>query len=132
MERAKASMGILRWDEGRRDGSDGAAKLARASVVTAYRGDIAGEGTLELVLTYRDDGTASYVGLEQVTGELGGRAGSFVLQHAGVFQDGVATTTWHVVHGSGTGGLCGLRGEGGYIADAGAHVPAVTLDYEIC
>ncbi len=33
-------------------------------------------------------GSAGYVAMEQVTGELGGREGSFVLQHSGTMKRG--------------------------------------------
>ena len=36
--------------------------------------------------------------------------------------------TWFVIPGSGTGGLAGLRGEGGFAANLGQDAE-VTLDY---
>ena len=36
--------------------------------------------------------------------------------------------TWFVIPGSGTGGLAGLRGEGGFTANLGQDAE-VTLDY---
>ena len=49
------------------------------------------------------ESSATYVGYERVTGTLGGRSGSFVLQGVGTWEGGVAKTTWTVVPGSGTG-----------------------------
>src|SRR5205809_3547948 len=70
------------WDEKTWDGKPAnevsGAKLTRASVTNSFHGDIEGEGTLEYLMTYRDDGSASYVGLERVVGSVGGRSGSFV------------------------------------------------------
>src|SRR5205823_199492 len=120
------------WDEKTWDGKPAnevsGAKLTRASVTNSFHGDIEGEGTLEYLMTYRDDGSASYVGLERVVGSVGGRSGSFVLQGIGTFKDGVATVTLIVVPGSGTRDLRGMRGEGGFSV---GHKPpyAMTLDY---
>ena len=47
--------------------------------------------------------------LERVDGRLGNRTGSFVLQDAGRFVDGVAVSTFVIVEGSGTGELAGIR-----------------------
>ena len=55
----------------------------------SFEGDIAGESTVRVVMGYREDGTATFVGLERVVGTLGERAGSFLLQHTGSF-DGKA------------------------------------------
>jgi hypothetical protein len=38
--------------------------------------------------------------------------------------------TWHVIPGSGTGDLMGLRGEGGFTAELGQHAD-IHLDYWI-
>lgn len=128
--RATARFDNKSWDEKPYDEIDGMPKLTRSTVTNTFHGDIEGAGTLELLMMYRDDSSASYVGLERVVGRLGDRSGSFVLQHSGTFEGGTATTTWTVVRGSGTGDLRGLRGEGGFVASEGRHVPSVTLDYD--
>lgn len=68
------------------------------------------------------------MGLEHVVGRIGGRSGSFVLQHSGTFQAGTAKATWSVVAGSGTGELHSLRGEGGFASGHQERYP-MTLDY---
>lgn len=115
------------WDEQPISVVGGAPKLNRALVTNAYQGAIEGEGTLEYLLMYRDDGTCLYVGAERIVGSVDGRAGSFVLQHSGVFARETATTTLTVVAGCGTGELAGLRGEGAFAAGHGT-VP-YTFDY---
>jgi hypothetical protein len=37
-------------------------------VTKSFSGDIEGEGTLEYLMAYREDGSASFVGLERVEG----------------------------------------------------------------
>jgi hypothetical protein len=81
-------------------------------------------------MVYGADGTASFVGLERVTGRIGGRSGSFVLQRTGVFEDGQAKESYTVVPGSATGELRGLTGQGRSAVGHGMEHP-FTLDYEL-
>ena len=127
--RADATFKLESWEEKPYNEIEGAPKLTRAKVTKTYNGDIEGESTLEYLMMYRQDGTASFVGLERVVGTLGGRSGSFVLQHKGTFEGGKAKVEYFVVSGSGTGELSDLRGEGGFAAGH-AEQHAVTLDYD--
>jgi hypothetical protein len=56
-------------------------------------------------------GSAGYVALEQVTGILQGRNGSFFLQHKGTMTRGLPQLSIAVVPDSGTGELIGLTGK---------------------
>jgi hypothetical protein len=55
-------------------------------------------------------GSAGYVAIDQVTGSLDGRKGSFVLQHSGSMKRGAPTLSVMVVPDSGTGELEGITG----------------------
>ena len=55
-------------------------------------------------------GSAGYVAIDQVTGSLDGRRGSFVLQHSGSMKRGAPTLSVMVVPDSGTDELTGLTG----------------------
>jgi hypothetical protein len=55
-------------------------------------------------------GSAGYVAIDQVTGELDGRKGSFVLQHSGAMDRGAQRLSIMVVPDSGTDELRGLSG----------------------
>ncbi len=57
------------------------------------------------------EGSAGYVAMEQVTGTLNGRKGSFALQHSGTMTRGAAQLSVTVVPDSGTGELAGLAGK---------------------
>jgi len=59
---------------------------------------------------------------------VGGRTGTFLLQDAGTVAGGIVSGDWFVIPGSGTGGLAGLRGTGGFRADLGEGAQ-VHLDY---
>ena len=56
-------------------------------------------------MMYRSDGSATFVGLERVVGQVAGKAGSFVLHRTGVFENGIAKESYFVIPGSGTGDL---------------------------
>ena len=127
---ANARFAIKNWDE--KPYSEGAAlpKLTRATVTKTFTGDITGDGKVEYLMMYRSDGSASIVGLERVTGQIGGKSGSFVLQRSGAFENGVAKESYVVVPGSGTGELTGLRGEGTTAVGHGMEHPW-SLNYEL-
>ena len=115
------------WGEQPYDESEGLPKLTRGSMTEAFHGDIEGDAAVEALMVYRDDGSASFIGLQRVIGRIGDRSGSFVLQASGTFGGGTGKCAWFVVPGSGTGDLRGLHGEGGYVWDG--QTTRFTLDY---
>jgi hypothetical protein len=126
---ANARFAITRWDEKPYGEGEGLPKLTRASVAKDYSGDITGEGRVEYLMMYRSDGSAAFLGLERVVGQIG-KTGSFVLQRTGVFEEGQAKESYAVVPGSGTGALQGLVGEGRSAVGHGLEHP-FALDYEL-
>lgn len=120
---------IKNWDEKPYSEGQDLPKLTRAVVTKTFSGDISGEGHVEYLMMYRSDGSATFVGLERIVGEIAGKAGSFVLQRTGVFEGGTAKESYVVVPGSGTGELRGLRGEGTSAVGHGMEHP-LTLNYE--
>jgi hypothetical protein len=130
---AEGTFEVESWDESPiLETGNGTPKVTRALVTKSFAGDIAGEGNVEWLMGYQDDGTATFVGLERVVGRIGERAGSFVLQHTGTFDGSVAKGTIVVVPGSGTEDLRHLKGEGSFEAGMGADgVRNVTLDYDV-
>ena len=109
---AKARFAIKSWDEKPYSEQPDEPKLTRAAVTKILSGDIEGVSQIEYLMMYRKDGTASFVGLERVTGKIEGRSGSFVLQRTGVFEGGLAKESYSVIPGSATGDLHGLTGSG--------------------
>jgi len=118
-ERAIGTFTVKAWDEKPIVQTDAGGKLTRASVAGSYAGEVEGEATSEMVMCYRPDGTADYVGLERIVGRVAGHAGTFVLRSAGAFDGTEAKATLSVVTGSGTGELTGLQGEGEFAAPHG-------------
>ncbi len=131
LRQAKGTFTIRSWDEEPFGEVEAAPGLTRARVVTAYAGDLEGEGTGETLTCYRADSTATYGGYTRVVGSVGGRSGSFVLEGSGTYEYGAATTTWSVVPGSGTGELADLRGYGGFVAEQGEQEVAYRLHYSL-
>jgi hypothetical protein len=129
-QHATGQFEVKQWDE-QPFWEDGPAKLTRASVRKTFSGDFEGESTLEYLMAYPGDGTASFVGLERLVGRLGGRRGSFILQHTGSDDGHTASGTWQVVPGSGTGELLGLSGQGTLRLSRNEPSYAFVLDYEV-
>jgi Protein of unknown function (DUF3224) len=102
--------------------------LVEIQVTETFSGDIEGEGVVRFLQAVRKDGSASFVGIERVTGSVEGRTGSFLLQDAGTLEGNTVRGGWFVIPGSGTEELSGLRGEGGFTAELGQHA-SITLDY---
>lgn len=127
---ATARFAIKSWDEKPWSEGGGQPKLTRASVSKTYAGDIEGEAHVEYLMTYRADGSASFVGLERVEARIAGKRGTFVLQRVGAFEGGVAKESYTVVAGSATGELEGLTGEGTSAVGHGMEHP-FSLAYEL-
>jgi hypothetical protein len=121
---AKGTFKIDSWDE-----QPYADKLTRAQVKATYSGDIEGQGETEWLMCYRDDKTADFVGFQRITGRVGGRPGTFVIESTGAFDGGEAAGPVAVVQGSGTGELAGIVGTGTLSAPMGGE-PSVSLDYD--
>jgi len=127
---ATGTFTVSGWDENTYEDLDGGGKLTKAHVTFGFDGDLEGEGGWEAVMCYRADGTASFTGFQRTVGKLAGKEGSFVLRADGRFEGGEAKTSWHVVDGSATGELTGLRGVGLAVSTGGTG-GTFTFDYEL-
>ncbi|HEU4747712.1 MAG TPA: DUF3224 domain-containing protein [Gemmatimonadaceae bacterium] len=130
MKTASARFAINSWDERPYSEGPDRPRLTRASVTKTYTGDIEGEGQVEYLMMYRSDGSATFVGLEQVAGRMSEKTGTFVLQRTGMFEGGQAKESYSVIPGSATGELQGLRGDGSSAVGHGMEHP-FTLSYEL-
>ncbi len=72
-------------------------------------------------MAYHTDGTARFVGLQLVDGQVAGRSGTFVLETRGEFNGGAARWEASVVLGSSTGELADLSGRGRFEAPHGSE-----------
>jgi hypothetical protein len=111
------------------DYADGAT-LGRMTLDKTFRGDLEATSRGQMLTGMGGvKGSAGYVAIERVTGVLGGRRGSFVLQHRGVMTRGAPALSVTVVPDSGTDELTGLSGEMAIEVAAGRH--GYTFDYAL-
>ncbi|MBR8267516.1 DUF3224 domain-containing protein [Burkholderia cenocepacia] len=104
--------------------------LGRMSLDKHFHGDLEAVSQGEM-LAFRSSvqGSAGYVAMETVTGVLGGRKGSFVLQHSSTMTRGQPAQSITVVPDSGTDQLLGLSGSMHIDIDNGRH--AYRFDYAL-
>jgi len=122
MTEINATFTVESWDEEPIAEVDGTSKLTRAIVTKSYAGGIEGTSTTEWLMSYAADGTATFVGMERIKGDIDQRHGTFVVQHVGRFADGAATADLTVVAGAGSGRLADLTGTGDFKADPNGTV----------
>jgi hypothetical protein len=119
---------LASWDEQTTQELEGERKLTRALVTQTFTGDLEGEGSVEWLMCYAEDGTARFVGMQLVRGLIDGRKGSVVLETVGQFDGGKARGRWTVIPGSATGDLAGVTGAGRFEAP---HGPNATYTLEV-
>jgi hypothetical protein len=127
---ATSSFEVKSWDEKTYNEVDGRLKLTRSTVTFGYHGDLEGEGAMEYLMTYRDEGSATVIGLERISGTIAGKSGTFVLEHHGDYANGTASGQRTIVRGSGTGALEGIHGHGTSTAKQSGET-SLSLDYEL-
>ena len=89
----------------------GAPAVGRMSIDKQFHGDLEATSKGQMLAAVTSvKGSAGYVAIEQVTGSLRGRSGTFVLQHSGTMTRGTPQQIVSVVPDSGTGELVGLTG----------------------
>jgi hypothetical protein len=107
---------------------------ARYEINKTWAGDFAGTSKGEMLTSFTEStGSMAYVAIEQMTGTLAGKTGTFYLSHTATMTKGdAASGEMHivVVKGSGTGELAGISGQLKIIIDAtGKH--SYVFDYEL-
>ncbi len=97
-------------------------QMARLSLNKSFNGKLSAQSMGEMISAVSTTpGSAGYVAIEQVTGTLSGKTGSFVLQHYGVMNRGDSHLTLTVVPDTGTGELIGLTGSMDIRIEDGQH-----------
>jgi hypothetical protein len=87
-------------------------QLGRLSINKTYRGGLEAVSQGEMISAMTSiKGSAGYVAIEQVSGILDSKKGSFVLQHYGIMDKGADRLILEVVPDSGSGELKGLNGK---------------------
>ncbi len=112
------------------DGYADAATLGRMTIDKQFHGDLEATSKGQMLTGLGGvKGSAGYVAIEQVTGTLHGRTGTFILQHTGVMDRGAPQLTITIVPDSGTGDLAGVSGTMGIEIAGGRH--SYTLTYTL-
>jgi len=107
---ASGTFEVTPTPQGQNDQSGNSA-LSRRSIDKTFHGDLEATSTGEMLAAATAvKGSAGYVAIEQVTGALVGRSGSFTLQHSGTMDRGAQQLSVSVVPDSGIGQLAGLSG----------------------
>jgi hypothetical protein len=108
------SKGVFRvedWNEETFSEVENGPTLKKAHVKKIYSGEIEGEGILEYLFTYHDKTTADIYGLERFSGRVDDKHGTFIFEHKGEFENGMADINMTIVEKSGTGDLQGIEGK---------------------
>jgi hypothetical protein len=111
------------------EGAEGVG-IGRMLIDKRFEGDLEGTSRGQMLAAGTGvAGSAGYVAMEQVTGRLGGRSGTFVLQHSGTMSRGAARLTVSVVPDSGRDELEGLTGTMDIVIEEGQH--SYVFDYAL-
>ena len=112
------------------DDKSAATPVGRYSLDKKFHGDLEGTSKGEMLAVGTEvQGSAGYVAMEQFTGKLNGRSGTFALQHSGTMTRGTPQLSVTVVPDSGTGQLAGLSGQMAIKIDGGKH--SYDFDYTL-
>ena len=104
--------------------------ISRVLIDKQFQGDLKGTSKVEmLAVSTPVQGSAGYVAMEQVSGTLNGRSGTFALQHSGTMTRGAPQLSVTVVPDSGTGELKGISGKMAIIIADGKH--SYEFEYKI-
>ncbi|MAO66002.1 MAG: hypothetical protein CL666_13490 [Balneola sp.] len=96
--------------------------LNRMSIDKTFHGELDATSKGEMLSARTPvKGSAGYVAIEQVSGALSGKKGSFVLQHFGTMDKGKDRLILEVIPDSGTDELKGLSGKMAIIIEEGKH-----------
>ena len=100
----------------------GGITLSRMSIDKTFYGDLEGTSQGEMLSVVTDvQGSAGYVAIEQVSGVLQGKFGTFALQHFGIMDRGESRLILEVVPESGSGELSSLSGTMTIDQSSGKH-----------
>ncbi|MBE9537838.1 MAG: DUF3224 domain-containing protein [Proteobacteria bacterium] len=120
---------ITKWDETPTVEGDDGSKLTHAKITQNYTGAIEGSSEIQYLMSYQSQGFAVFVGFETLSAAINGKSGSFVIQHNGKFENGVASSDFTIVPNFGREGLKGISGSGSFVStENGQANYEITLD----
>jgi Protein of unknown function (DUF3224) len=128
MTKARGRFTVKAGDEDAYEALDDGVRLTHARGTQSFSGDIKGDGAVHWLMLYRPDKTAQFVGMQRISGTIGGRRGTMVLTAQGVHDGKGSRITLEVVPGSGSGDLEGISGKG-KLENRGGKTGTYELDY---
>jgi hypothetical protein len=129
MTKAKGTIKHNDWDEKPYHEANGQ-KSTKATINCVFDGDLTATARTDFLMQYPTDKSAHYCGYLLVEGELAGKAGTFMIYELGTWENGVASSHWQILDGSGTGALKGISGQGSYAAEHDKTVH-YEIDYQL-
>jgi len=91
--------------------SDHGVKLGRMSIDKTFHGALSAKSQGEMLSAHsQTQGSAGYVAIEIVSGNLNGKIGAFALQHYGIMAKGEQSLVLEVLPDSGSNELEGITG----------------------
>ena len=100
------------------------------SIDKTFGGDLEASSKGEMLSARTaEPSSAGYVAIEQVSGTLAGKSGSFALQHFGVMDNGKDRLILEVIPDSGSGELAGISGAMGISLNEGQHL--YSFEYQL-
>jgi len=129
MTQLEGTFRVVSWDEERYDAAPGQPKFTHTRVVRELAGAIEGEASICYLMVHRPDESANFVGLATVTGAIGDKSGSFVMQDVGATENGIEKGRWVILPGLGSGALRDVRGDGHFASteDGASYLLDITL-----
>lgn len=107
----RSSFQITGWEPAAADAADEIADIARARILKTFTGDLEGTSVANAILYQTPIQSGGYAAIERITGKIGEREGTFVVQHSGIRDaTGNGPEYGDVIMGSGTGGFEGVTG----------------------
>ena len=101
----------------------------RMLITKHYRGALEGQGLGQMISKRADSGVAVYAAIEEFSGQLEGKTGTFSLIHSGYMDASQQDLSIQIIEGSGTEALTGIRGELSIIQEGDKH--GYLLEYEL-
>jgi len=101
--------------------NDETASAGRMVISKEYFGGLVGLGAGQMISKRTDGGSAVYFAIEEFSGALDGKSGSFTLAHSGEMSAAGQSLEVKIIQGSGTDELKGISGTLEIIQEDGKH-----------
>lgn len=101
----------------------------RMTILKDYSGDMVGTGIGQMISKRTAQGASVYAAIEEFSGSLEGKQGSFTLFHNGFMSAEKQSLEVIIVDGSGTGELSNIQGSLTIIQESGEH--RYILNYQL-